>query len=71
MPVNFASVTYLNDQHDQSVILNSAYDPIVADPVAPRAAQWPGERVAQLTRVWLDGEALGEKPGYALRFCPS
>jgi hypothetical protein len=69
MPINFSSVPYLNNQHDKPVILNSADDAIVANPVAPSAAQWPGERVAKLAGVRLNGEAFGEKPGYALCFC--
>jgi hypothetical protein len=69
MPINLSSVPYLNDQHDKPVVLNSADDAKITHPVATSAAQWPGERDAKLAGVRLNGEAFGEKPGYALCLC--
>jgi hypothetical protein len=48
MPVDFASVAYLDYQHHEPVVLNSANDAKIAHPVAPASPQRPGQAIAYL-----------------------
>jgi hypothetical protein len=48
MPIDFASVANLNHQDDEPVIVNSADNPIVANPVSPAPAQRTSQAISYL-----------------------
>ncbi len=59
--VNVASVTNSEDQDDQAVVLNSTNDPVVADPIAPKAAVAAVECVTKPSGIFFCGDALPEE----------
>lgn len=56
-----ASIAYVNDQNQQFVVADLAYQAIIADAIAPQFTEWPDQCLAYAAGVLCSGIGIHAK----------